>query len=159
MRIAKTMSNKNSKVLRKANVNRDMIDRLALVAKERRSRSKVSDHNIVDLTNESSQEEAASPPPVKRKLISRTTLPSYLLRFIKDTSKPENRQRLIEKAESVLDLLKRKVLDAPPEAKKASIPVQEIKTKTEQRIQCTACTWWCSSARIHVSLWRSLEAV
>ena len=138
--MTETMTNKKSKTQKKANVNRDMIDRLALVAKERRSRSKVSDDNIVDLTNESSQEEAS--PSVERKLISRTTLPSYVLRFIKDTSRAENRQRLIEKAESVLDVLKRKVLDAPPlDAKAASTtPVQEIKTKTEQRIQCTACT-------------------
>ena len=138
--MTETMTNKKSKTKKKANVNRDMIDRLALVAKERRSRSKVSDDNIVDLTNESSQEEAS--PSVERKLISRTTLPSYVLRFIKDTSKAENRQRLIEKAESVLDVLKRKVLDAPPPDEKtaSATPVQEIKTKTEQRIQCTACT-------------------
>ena len=80
MRMTETMTNKKVK-LKKANVNRDMIDRLALVAKERRSRSKVSDDNIVDLTNESSQEEAS--PSVERKLISRTTLPSYVLRFIR----------------------------------------------------------------------------
>ena len=104
----KASYDKKKKMLRKADVNREMIDRLARVAKERHSRSPKRGSDIVDLTNDSSQECDTSPSH-QRKLISRTTLPSYILRFIKDTTKAEERQGLIAKAESVLDLLKRKV--------------------------------------------------
>jgi len=144
----------------KAKVNRAMVERLSLVAKERLMRKKEfqQEEDVVDLTMNSSPESLSQDKiPLrskKRKLIARTNLPPYLLRFIKDTTKAADRTRLIHSTEKVLEILNKHAIHCVKKTATTTTTTtttsspDKKKLKSEKNIQCTACTMWNSISNV-----------